>query len=127
MIASIDHVVLTTADLDRATAFYCGLLGMQRDEFRPGLVAFTFGTQKFNVQVAGKEASLRASRPTPGALDICFLAAVSLEQVVARLAAADIPIECGPVQRIGGCGPMTSIYVRDPDQNLVEIARPDGP
>lgn len=124
MIASIDHVVLTTADVQAAIRFYCDLLGMQPVRFGAGFLAFQFGAQKFNVQERGKEASLRAASPTAGALDICFLAAVPLQQVIDRLAQAGIAIECGPVARTGGCGPMQSIYVRDPDDNLVEIAEP---
>lgn len=125
LIASIDHVVLTTADVQAATRFYCDLLGMQPVRFgTAGLLAFKFGTQKFNVQERGREASLRSAKPTPGALDICFLAGVPLQQVIERLQQAGVTIECGPVLRTGGCGPMRSIYVRDPDDNLVEIAEP---
>lgn len=124
LIDAIDHVVLTTADPEAAQRFYCDLLGMQPVNFGTGLLAFQFGRQKFNVQVRGREASLRAALPTPGALDICFLTAAPLQEVMRQLKAAGVPIECGPADRTGGCGPMRSIYVRDPDQNLVEIAQP---
>lgn len=86
--------------------------------------AFKFGTQKINLHVKGREFEPKAHTPVPGALDLCFIAAVPLDEVVARLNAAAVPIVEGPVMRTGATGPIRSVYVRDPDLNLIEISEP---
>jgi catechol 2,3-dioxygenase-like lactoylglutathione lyase family enzyme len=124
MIAAIDHVVLTTRDEQQCVAFYVGVLGMQLERYGEGRIALRFGNQKLNVHQPGVMARLKAETPLPGALDLCFLAAVSIEAVMQRLRAHNVPIIEGPVLRSGGAGPIRSVYVRDPDRNLIEIAAP---
>lgn len=124
MIRSIDHVVLTTCDLDKCIAFYTQVLGMQLETYRQGRIAFKFGTHKINVHPPAFKPSLKARYPTPGSLDLCFLADCPLEDVIARLKQHNIAIEEGPGMRVGACSPIRSVYVRDPDDNLVEISVP---
>ena len=124
MIAAIDHVVLTTHDEQQCIAFYVGVLGMQLERYGEGRIALRFGNQKLNVHQPGVMARLKAETPLPGALDLCFLTAVSIEAVMQRLQAHNVPIIEGPVLRSGGAGPIRSVYVRDPDRNLIEIAAP---
>jgi catechol 2,3-dioxygenase-like lactoylglutathione lyase family enzyme len=124
VIRHLDHVVLTTRDRERCVEFYTRVLGMRLETFGQGRLAFRFGNQKINLHEAGRKLEPRAERPTPGALDLCFLAEGSLDVVVRRLEAAGIPIEVGPVPRTGATGPIRSVCVRDPDGNLVEIAEP---
>ncbi|MDR7117969.1 VOC family protein [Caulobacter sp. BE254] len=120
----LDHLVLTVADLDRTIAFYRDVLGMRLETFGQGRKALTFGDQKINLHQAGHEFEPKALRPTRGSADLCFLAATPLEQVAAHVEALGVAIEEGPVRRTGATGPILSIYVRDPDGNLVEIANP---
>ena len=124
MIKSIDHIVLATRELEKCIAFYTQALGMQLENYGAGRVAFRFGGQKINVHPPGFEASIKARTPTPGSLDLCFLADCALEDVMARLAQHGIAIEEGPVVRTGAQFPIRSVYVRDPDDNLVEISVP---
>ena len=124
MIDSLDHLVLTTSDPDACVRFYTELLGMRLETFGAGRRAFRFGNQKINLHVKGKEHEPKAHLPVPGALDLCFIAAVPLEQVIARLEASKWPVLEGPVLRTGATGPIRSIYVRDPDLNLIEISEP---
>mgnify|MGYP003347021290 CR=1 FL=1 len=124
MIKSIDHIVLTTRDLDKCLAFYVDVLGMKLENYGAGRIALAFGDQKFNVHPPGFEAGIKARRPTPGSLDLCFLAACPLDDVIAHLEREGIAIEVGPVDRTGALGPLRSVYVRDPDGNLVEFAQP---
>lgn len=124
MIRSIDHIVLATRDLDRCVVFYTQVLGMQLETYGQGRIAFKFGTHKFNVHPPGFEASIKARYPTPGSLDLCFLADCPLENVIARLRQHNIAIEVGPVVRTGANCAIRSVYVRDPDDNLVEISVP---
>ena len=124
MIDSIDHVVLTTRDERQCLDFYTRVLGMAVERYGANRLALRFGTQKINVHPPGLDAGLKASEPCPGSLDLCFLAAVPLERVIARLDECGISIVAGPVQRSGGCGSIRSVYVRDPDGNLVEISEP---
>lgn len=122
MIDHVDHLVLTTRDQNRCVDFYTRVLGMRLETFGAGRVAFRFGDQKINLHVAGKEFEPKADRPTPGSLDLCFIASVPLSEVVRRLNDSGVPIIEGPVQRTGAAFPITSVYVRDPDMNLIEIA-----
>ena len=115
MIKSLDHLVLTTRDLDKCLAFYTQALGMQLEKFGEGRIALRFGEQKFNVHPPGFDAGIKARHPTPGSLDFCFLADCRLEAVVARLKEHNVPIELGPVLRTGARFPIRSVYVRDPD------------
>ena len=124
MIKSIDHIVMATRDLDKCVAFYTQVLGMALEQYGEGRIAFRFGEQKFNVHPPGFVAGIRARTPTPGSLDLCFLADCPLEDVIARLKQNGVPIEEGPSVRTGARFPILSVYVRDPDENLVEISVP---
>ena len=119
----IDHFVLTVRDVDATIDFYTRVLGMEAETFgAQGRKALRFGHQKINLHVAGKEFEPKAHVPVPGALDLCFIAAIPLEQVIARLNDARWPIIEGPIMRTGATGPIRSVYVRDPDLNLIEIS-----
>ena len=126
MIKTFDHVVLTTRNLERCLDFYTRVLGMRVERFGEGRVALRFGEHKFNVHPPGFDAGIKARVPTPGSLDLCFLADRPLDEVVARLKANGVPIEEGPVMRTGARFPIRSVYVRDPDGNLIEISEPAG-
>ena len=121
-VASLDHLVLTVRDLQAAIDFYTRALGMQEVTFAGGRKALGFGTQKINLHLAGHELEPKAERPTPGSADLCFLTDTPVEQYAARLAALGVAVVEGPVARTGAVGPLRSIYVRDPDLNLIEIA-----
>jgi catechol 2,3-dioxygenase-like lactoylglutathione lyase family enzyme len=118
----LDHLVLTVADIDATIAFYERVLGMRAVTFAEGRRALEFGDQKINLHEAGREFEPKARRPVPGSADLCFLSAVGLDEVIAHLAAQGVEIEEGPVARTGAVGAMDSVYLRDPDGNLVEVS-----
>ena len=122
MIDHLDHIVLTTAHTERCIDFYTRVLGMKLERFGEGRMALKFGGQKINLHERGKEFEPKATAASPGTLDICFIAAVPLKDLIARLAACNVPIIEGPVMKTGALGPIRSVYVRDPDGNLVEIS-----
>ena len=125
MIDHIDHIVLTTRDKPACIRFYTEVLGMKLVTFRTPTeerLAFAFGAQKINLHEWGREFSPRAHVAAPGTLDLCFIAAIPLDDVIQRLRTARIPIVEGPVRKAGATGPIRSVYVRDPDLNLVEIS-----
>ena len=122
MIKSIDHIVITTANLERCLEFYTRVLGMQLERYGAGRIALRFGDHKFNVHPPGFDAGIKARTPTPGSLDLCFLADVPLSEVISRLQSHGIAIEEGPMERTGARFTIRSVYVRDPDGNLVEIS-----
>jgi catechol 2,3-dioxygenase-like lactoylglutathione lyase family enzyme len=124
-ILSLDHLVLTVADPDRTAAFYREVLGMEEVVFGGGRRALSFGTQKINLHQAGAEFQPAARKPTPGSADLCFLVE-SLQDVIARLGQSGVTIEEGPVTRTGACSPLRSVYIRDPDGNLVELSEPQA-
>lgn len=127
MIDHIDHVVLTTRDLKACLHFYTEVLGMKFENFqtpKETRIALKFGNQKINVHEWGKEFTPRAHVAAPGTLDLCFIASTSLEDVIAKLKSASIPILEGPVLKTGATSKIRSVYVRDPDLNLVEISQP---
>ncbi|QHF02374.1 VOC family protein [Pseudomonas asturiensis] len=124
MIDHLDHLVLTTVDIDACKDFYVRIMGMRLETFGQGRLAFRFGHQKINVHERGREFEPKAHLPVPGALDLCFLASVPLDQVIAHLQAQAWPMVEGPVNRTGATGPIRSVYVRDPDLNLIEISEP---
>ena len=127
MIDHIDHIVLTTRDKAACIRFYTEVLGMKLTAFKTPTeerFAFKFGNQKINVHEWGKEFTPRAHVAAPGTLDLCFIASMSLEAVVKRLEDNKIKILEGPVAKTGATGPIRSVYVRDPDLNLVEISVP---
>ncbi len=127
MIDHLDHLVLTTSRREACVDFYTRVLGMQLESFIGGTPpverhAFKFGSQKINLHVQGNEFEPKAHLPVPGALDLCFIAAIPLDQVIERLRAAAWPIVEGPVMRTGAMQKIRSIYVRDADFNLIEIS-----
>lgn len=127
MIDHLDHLVLTTADEHACIRFYTEALGMRLESFVGGTPpverkAFVFGTQKINVHVKGREFEPKAHTPVPGALDLCFIASIPLDAVIARLEAHGVRIVEGPVMRTGATSKIRSVYVRDPDLNLIEIS-----
>lgn len=127
MINHLDHLVLTTAHETKCVDFYTRVLGMTLESFVGGTPpverkAFKFGNQKINLHIKGKEFEPKADLPTPGALDLCFIADRSLEAVISKLNQEGWPIIEGPITRTGATSKINSIYVRDPDQNLIEIS-----
>jgi catechol 2,3-dioxygenase-like lactoylglutathione lyase family enzyme len=122
MIDHLDHIVLTTYDEDACVRFYVGILGMELETFGAGRKAFRFGNQKINVHVKGHEFEPKADKPTPGSLDICFISSVPLDSVIAQLNQLKATIVEGPVIRTGATSKIRSVYLRDPDQNLIEIS-----
>ncbi len=121
-VEGIDHLVLTVDDIDRTVAFYVGVLGMTETTFRSDRRALTFGTSKINLHQRGREYEPKALHPTPGSADLCLIVTEPLSVVQAELTAAGVVIEEGPVERTGAQGPLLSLYVRDPDANLVELS-----
>ena len=122
MIDHLDHLVLTAVDGEATKDFYVRVLGMKLETFGAGRMAFKFGEQKINLHIRGAEFEPKAHVPVPGALDLCFIASIPLAQVIQRLQEANWPIIEGPVMRTGATGPIRSVYVRDPDLNLIEIS-----
>ena len=124
MISTFDHVVIATKNLERCLDFYTRVLGMKVENYGANRIALRFGNHKFNVHPPGYEASIKARIPTPGSLDMCFLADRPLDEVIAHLEREKVPIEEGPVLRAGARFPIRSVYLRDPDENLIEISEP---
>lgn len=129
MISHLDHLVLTTSDEAACVDFYTRVLGMALETFTGGTPpverkAFKFGSQKINLHVKGREFEPKAHLPVPGALDLCFLAGVPLAEVITRLERERWPVIEGPVLRTGATQKIRSVYVRDPDLNLIEISEP---
>src|ERR1039458_9446987 len=120
-IEHLDHLVLTVADIGLTIDFYTNALGMQAVTFGDRK-ALKFGQQKINLHQRGHEFDPKAAHPTPGSGDLCFIAKEPLEEVVRHLAHLSIPIEEGPVERTGAVGKLFSVYLRDPDNNLIEIS-----
>lgn len=121
-IDAIDHLVLTVADIEAALAFYSSVLGMEVVTFAGGRKALAFGAQKINLHEAGREFEPKAARPVPGSADLCLLTSLPMAHVQAHLAARSVPLVEGPVRRTGATGPILSVYLRDPDGNLIEVA-----
>jgi catechol 2,3-dioxygenase-like lactoylglutathione lyase family enzyme len=122
MIERLDHLVLTTAHEEACIRFYTQILGLRLESFGEGRKAFRFGRQKINLHVKGHEFEPKAHKPEPGALDLCFVADRPLDDVIAELGRKGAEIIEGPVRRTGAEGPIRSIYLRDPDLNLIEIS-----
>lgn len=123
MLERIDHLVLTVADIPRTVDFYQRVLGMRHEVFGEGRSALVFGQQKLNLHQAGREFEPKAAHPLPGAIDLCLVTTWPLDRLLAHLAAEGVTVEEGPVRRTGALGPIESVYVRDPDGNLIEIGR----
>jgi catechol 2,3-dioxygenase-like lactoylglutathione lyase family enzyme len=121
----IDHLVMTVQDIGATCEFYSRVLGMNTVAFGASRVALAFGTQKINLHQAGREFEPKAKHPTPGSVDICLIAAVTLAEVIAHLETCGVPIIEGPTTRTGATGPIQSVYFRDPDSNLIEVSTYD--
>lgn len=125
-LSSLDHLVLTVTDLDATLRFYESILGMTSEVFQPAdgsrRVALKYGRQKINLHVADAEFEPKARIATPGSADLCFLSDAALTTWQAHLVDAGVKILEGPIARTGATGPLTSLYVRDPDGNLIEIS-----
>jgi catechol 2,3-dioxygenase-like lactoylglutathione lyase family enzyme len=118
----LDHLVLTVKNIAATCEFYSRVLGMEVITFGDNRKALAFGSQKINLHEAGHEVEPKAHRPTPGSADLCFITPVPLKEVVDRLGRCGAKIIEGPVKRTGALGPIESVYLRDPDGNLVEIS-----
>lgn len=120
----LDHLVLTVKDLDTTIKFYREALGMQHEVFGDSRHALKFGEQKINLHVSGKEFEPKADLPTPGSADLCFISETPVQEMVEALHRKGITIEQGPIQRTGATQSILSIYIRDPDGNLIELSNP---
>lgn len=121
-IERIDHLVLTVRDVDRTIRFYTEILGMKAVTFGNNRKALMFGKQKINLHQYGNEFEPKAKHPVPGSADLCFVTKTPLHEVQSILLSKGIPIEEGPVHRTGALGKLTSLYIRDPDENLIELS-----
>lgn len=121
----VDHFVLTVKDVDATCAFYGKVLGMEKVVFAGGRVALSFGRQKINLHHAGNEYVPHAKTPAPGAGDFCLIAETPIAKVIEHLKSCGVAIEIGPTPKTGAMGPITSVYFRDPDGNLVEVSNYD--
>jgi catechol 2,3-dioxygenase-like lactoylglutathione lyase family enzyme len=122
VIHHLDHLVLTTIDAPACIDFYIRVLGMRLETFAGERQALCFGNQKINIHRRGREYEPKAHLPVPGALDLCFIADRPLDQVIEQLRFAGVPVVEGPVPRTGATHMLRSVYVRDPDLNLIEIS-----
>jgi catechol 2,3-dioxygenase-like lactoylglutathione lyase family enzyme len=118
----IDHLVLTVADIERTVEFYGRVLGMQRIEFAGGRIALSCGAQKINLHQSGREFEPKAERVMPGSADLCFIVDTPIDEAVEHLRRQNVDIIEGPVPRSGASGPIVSVYLRDPDGNLLEVS-----
>ena len=121
-IDALDHLVLTVRDLEATRRFYETVLGMTAEEFQPGRWALMFGRQKLNLHVAGEVIDRNVRHATPGSADLCLLSETPMAEILAHLAVCGIELVDGPVWRTGATGPLESVYIYDPDENLLEIA-----
>jgi catechol 2,3-dioxygenase-like lactoylglutathione lyase family enzyme len=126
MITSLDHLVLTVSDMATSVAFYRDILGMQALEFEAAdgsrRRALAFGAQKINLHPVQTPFTPHAAQPRAGSADLCFLSSTPLDAWLPYLKASGQTVLEGPVQRNGALGPIVSLYIRDPDGNLLEIA-----
>ena len=118
----LDHLVLTVKDINATCNFYKNVMGMEVVTFAGGRKALVFGEQKINLHEHGKEFDPKALHPTPGSADLCFITTVPLSDVARHIQSCGVEIIEGPVQRTGAVGKIMSIYLRDPDRNLIEVS-----
>ena len=121
-VKKIDHLVLTVVDIEQTINFYTTILGLELISIEDGRMALKFGTQKINLHKAGQEISPHAKHPLPGSTDLCFITETSIQQVIEHLNSCGITILEGPAKKIGATGPLLSIYIQNPDGNLIEIS-----
>ncbi|UTE74879.1 VOC family protein [Rossellomorea marisflavi] len=122
MIKRLDHVVLTVKSLEDSLRFYTEVLGMEEMTFGNGRKALAFGNQKINLHEYKREFEPKAAHPTPGSADWCFITSLDPDSLLRHLTALGIAIEEGPVTRTGALGPICSLYIRDPDDSLIELS-----
>lgn len=125
-VESIDHIVLTVRNIERACGFYSRVLGMEVTTFGDGRTALRFGSQKINLHEYGKELEPKAESPAPGSGDLCFVTSIPIHEVTHHLYSSGTEILEGPVERTGALGAITSVYFRDPDGNLIEVSTYGG-
>ena len=121
-IERLDHLVLTVRSIDATLRFYSDVLGMEKELFGEGRVALKYGNQKINLYEVGNEFEPKAAAPTPGSADLCFISCVPLHEAMEHARSKGIAIIEAPVASTGALGPMVSFYIRDPDNNLIEVA-----
>jgi len=121
-ISRLDHLVLTVRDIETTVAFYTSVLAMQKQLFGQGRVALRYGDQKINLHEAGREIEPKAQHPQPGSADLCFICKTPLDEAIAHVKSCGVEILQGPVTRTGARAALLSIYFRDPDNNLLELA-----
>ncbi|AMO41951.1 virulence protein [Acinetobacter sp. BEC1-S18-ESBL-01] len=121
-ISHLDHLVLTVSNIESTCHFYQTVLGFEVITFKDDRKALKFGNQKINLHQQGNEFEPKALQPTPGSADLCFISDTPISEVVAHLNQLNIQIEEGPIERTGAMHPILSVYIRDPDQNLIEIS-----
>ena len=119
----IDHLVLTVADIQRICEFYTKVLGMELEKFADGRLALKFGNQKLNLHQLNQEFKPHALKPTPGSVDLCLIVNNSIADTISHLQTYQVEIIEGPASRTGAMGKITSIYIRDPDRNLIELSK----
>lgn len=122
-VSNLEHFVLTISDIDKTVAFYADILEFDVVRFGENRTALVFGKSKINLHLQGKEIAPHAKNPTLGSADLCFIVENPLTEVVEHLQKHHIPVESGIVPRTGACGPIESLYLRDPDGNLIELSR----
>ncbi|WP_210527959.1 VOC family protein [Rubellimicrobium arenae] len=122
MIRGLDHVVLTVRDPERAAAFYARVLGLDHVRFGDGRHALRFGAQKINLHRLGQETRNHACI---GSGDLCLVTDWPVDATLDHLARHGVDVVEGPATKDGALGPVTSVYFRDEDGNLIEIARYD--
>ena len=121
-ISHIDHLVLTVRNITKTVNFYTKVLQMEEVTFGQGRTALSFGKQKLNLHQKGSEFEPKACEPTPGAIDICLITKTPISDFVSHLQDSGVKVEEGPVLRTGAQGQIMSVYFRDPDENLIEVA-----
>lgn len=121
-IQKIDHLVLTVHDINRTCRFYSENLGMDIVTFAKGRKALMFGEQKINLHELGHEFQPKAQFPTPGSADLCLISSTPMKTIINELRQKNVPIIEGPIKKNGALDSITSVYIRDPDENLIEIA-----
>ena len=118
----LDHLILTVKDINATCNFYTNVMGLAVVIFAGGRKALCFGEQKINLHEHGEEFEPKALHPTPGSADLCFITTVPLSEVARHIQSCGVEIIEGPVPRTGAVGKIMSIYLRDPDRNLIEVS-----
>ncbi|WP_415884807.1 VOC family protein [Neptuniibacter sp. QD37_6] len=121
-IERLDHLVLTVKDINITVEFYTAVLGMEKVVFKGGRIALVFGQQKINLHQLGNEFEPKADQVQPGSADLCFIVEQPIEEVIQHLLDHNVTLLEGPVNRTGALGKIVSVYLRDPDGNLIELS-----